>query len=97
DLAPGQPGVAVGTADIEFSGRVDVPDGLAVDPFLRQRLADIGLDALAHLRGRHLLDQMLVRDDDLADADRLSVLVLHGYLAHGVRPQHLLAAGMPRL
>ena len=39
---------------------------------------------------------MLVRDHDLAHADRLAVLVLHGDLALGVRSQHLLAAGVAR-
>ncbi len=38
---------------------------------------------------------MLVRDHDLAHADRLAVLVLHGDLALGVRAQHLLPAGVP--
>ena len=37
---------------------------------------------------------MLVRHHDLAHADRLAVLVLHGDLALGVRTQHLLLAGV---
>ena len=37
---------------------------------------------------------MLVRDHDLAHADRLAVLVLHGDLALGVRAEHLLLAGV---
>ena len=37
---------------------------------------------------------MLMRDHDLAHADRLAVLVLHGDLALGVRAQHLLPAGV---
>ena len=94
DLAAGQAGVAVGTADEEFAGRIDVPDGLAVDPAFRQRLAHIGLDALANLVRGHVLDEVLVRDHDLAHADRLAVLVLHGDLALGVRAQHLLLAGV---
>ena len=49
---------------------------------------------LAHLLRGHVLDQMLVRDHDLAHADRLAVFVLHGDLALGVRAQHLLRAGM---
>ena len=39
---------------------------------------------------------MLVRDHDLAHADRLAVLILHGDLALGVRTQHLLLAGVAR-
>ena len=39
---------------------------------------------------------MLVRDHDLAHADRLAVLVLHGDLALGVGAQHLLPAGVAR-
>ncbi len=96
DLAAGETGVAVGAADIELAGWIDVPDGLAVDPLLRQRLAHIGLDDLAHLRRAQILDQMLVRHHDLAHADRLAVLILHGDLALGVRAQHLLAARMAR-
>src|SRR5205823_876385 len=49
NLAAGEAGVAVRAADIEFSGRIDVPDGLAVNPVLRQRLPHIGLDAIANL------------------------------------------------
>src|SRR6266436_883357 len=80
DLAAGQSCIAVGTADVEFAGGIDVPDRLAVDPALGQRLAHIGLDAFADLVGGHVLDQMLMRDHDLAHADRLAVLVLHGDL-----------------
>ena len=32
DLAAGEAGVAIGTADDEFARRVDVPDGVLVDP-----------------------------------------------------------------
>ena len=37
-----------------------------------------------------------MRDHDLAHADRLAVLVLHGDLALGVRTEHLLPAGVAR-
>jgi hypothetical protein len=37
DLAAGEAGIAIGAADHEFAGRVDVPDGLRVDPALQQR------------------------------------------------------------
>src|SRR3981081_3161962 len=94
DLAPGEAGIAVGTADIEFSGRIDVPDGLAVDPVFGQRLAHIRLDTLANLVRSHVLDQMLMRDHDLAHADRLAVLVLDGDLALGIRAPPPLPAGV---
>ncbi len=38
---------------------------------------------------------MLVRDHDLAHADRLAVLILHGDLALGVGAEHLFPAGVP--
>src|SRR5260370_29710031 len=44
DLAAGQTGIAVGTADVEFSGGIYVPDCLAVDPLLGERLPYIRLD-----------------------------------------------------
>ncbi len=96
DLAAGEAGIAVGAADVELAGRIDMPDGLAVDPVLGQRFAHIGFDTLADLIGGHVLDQVLVRDHDFAHADRLAVLVMHGDLALGVRTQHLLATGMAR-
>ena len=54
------------------------------DPALGQGLADIGLDDLAHVgRGQRLVE-MLGREHDLGDADRLAVLVLDRDLALGV-------------
>src|SRR3546814_9350144 len=48
DLAPGQPGVAIGAADLERAGRVDVPHRLIAQKPGRQnfadRLPDIGLE-----------------------------------------------------
>src|SRR5262249_22321919 len=84
DLAPRQSGVAVRPADVERAGRIDMPGGVLRDPALGQRLAHIRLDDGTHRAGRQILHAMLVRDDDLPDADRLAVLVAHGDLALGV-------------
>ena len=86
-LRPVRPAVAIGAADEEFAGRIDVPDRVLADPALRQRLADVRLDDLAHLVGRQVLDEVLVRHDDLRHADRLAVLVAHGHLALGIRAE----------
>src|ERR1700692_82015 len=79
DLAAGETGVAVGAADVELASGIDVPDGLAVDPVFRQGFPHIGFDALANLVRGHVLDQMLMRDHDLAHADRLCVFVFYPY------------------
>ena len=97
DLAPREPGVAIGTADVELAGRVDVPARILGDPARRQRLAHVRLDQLAHLVRRHGFDEVLVRDHDLGDAGRLAVLVAHRHLALGVGPEDGLLAGVPRL
>ena len=99
DLAAREPAIAVGAADEELARRVDVPDRVLADPALGQRLAHIGLDDLADLgRGQVLVD-VLVRDDDLRDADRLAVLVAHRHLALGVGTEQRRGAllGVPRL
>ena len=83
-LRPVRPHVAVGTADEELAGRVDVPDGVLADPAGGQRLADVRLDDVAHLLRGEILDDVLVGDDDLRHADRLAVFVAHGDLALGV-------------
>ena len=93
DLAAGEAAVAVGAADEELAGRVDVPDGLRGDPALRQRLDDVGADDRARRPSEVRLGiEMLVRDDDLRRLDRLAVLVAHRHLALGVGPERLLAA-----
>ena len=93
DLPPGQAAVAVGAADEEFSGRVDVPDGVLGHPAGREGGDGVGLDHLGDLgRGQVLVD-VLVRDDDLRRGDRLAVVVAHGDLALGVGAEALLGAG----
>ena len=67
DLAAGQPGVAVGTADDELAGRVDVPDGCRCRSSPRAAtLRTYGLDDLAHVIASEIFDEVLVRDDDRA-------------------------------
>ena len=51
DLPAGKPGVAVRPADHELAGRVDVPDGLGVDPVLGERRVDDRRDDLLHVVG----------------------------------------------
>ena len=96
DLSPGESAVAVGTADKELAGRIDVPHRLFGDPILGQCLSDMRLDDVAHVIGGKALIEMLVRDDDLSDADRLAVLVPDGHLTFGVRPKPRLLARAAR-
>ena len=87
DLAPGQPAIAIRTANIEFAGGIDVPDGVLGDPVARQRGANIRIDDLKDvLRGQILL-KVLVRHDDLGDIGGLAIAVLHGHLAFGIRAE----------
>ena len=58
DLAAGEAAVAVGTADEELAGRVDVPDRLRGDPALRQRLERRkGSTIVAHVVGGEIVDR----------------------------------------
>ena len=49
DLAPGEAGVAVGAADVELAGRIDVPDRVLGNPTLGQGGEHEGLDDVAHV------------------------------------------------
>ena len=80
-LRPCQTRVAVRSADIEFARRIDVPDGVLGDPALRQCLVDIGFDEFAHRCRCKRFHKMLVRNDNLGDADRFAVFVSYRYLA----------------
>ena len=94
NLAAGQARVAIGAANEEFAGRIDVPDGVGGDPLRRQRLADIGFDDAANVLGREALVDMLMREHDLRRLDRLAVGVTQRDLALGVGAEPLLLAAV---
>ena len=74
-------------ADDELPGRVDVPVAVLGDRQVAQRLADVGLDHLAHLLRIPARLEMLRRQHDLRHLGRLAVGVAHRHLALGVGPQ----------
>ena len=67
------------------------------DPALRKRGDHIRTHQRGDLFGGQLLDEMLVRDDDLGRLDRLAVLVAHRDLALGVGAERSFRARMTRL
>ena len=87
DLAAGQSGVAVGAADDEAPGWVDVIDGFVAEQFGGQ---DIGDDALhigvklGLLVALVIAHAMLGRDDDRGRRGGLAVVEAQGDLALGV-------------
>ena len=97
DLAAREPAVAVGAADEELAGGVDVPNRFRRDPALRKRGDHIRTNKRRNLFGGQLLDEMLVRDDDLGRLDRLAVLVAHRDLALGVGAERSFRARMTGL
>ncbi|GJD75898.1 hypothetical protein CFIICLFH_4144 [Methylobacterium goesingense] len=84
DLAAGEAGIAVGTADDELARGVHVPDGFLGNPVLRQGGEDVGLDDGAHVGGIEALVDVLGGEHDLGDAHRAAVLVAHRDLALGI-------------
>src|SRR5262245_32060120 len=84
DLASGQPAVAIGTANIEFAGGIDVPDGVLGDPVAWQGGANIRINDLKDVLRGQILMKVLVRHDDLGDVGGLAVAVLYRHLALGV-------------
>ena len=97
DLAAGQSAVAVRTADIELTRRIDVPDRILGHPPFGQGLIHIGRDDLPDLRGGQVLGRMLMRNDDLGRSDRLAVLVAHGDLALRIGTEVAFGSAMTRL
>ena len=98
DLAAGQSGVAVGAADDEFPGGVDVIDGLVGEEFLQrglqlffhagdQNVDDVFFDLFSHLGvGGELV--VLGGDHDSLDRFRLVVVVIADrHLRLGIRPE----------
>src|ERR1700723_1059938 len=74
DLAAGQTAIAIGTANKEFSGWIDVPNCLGRDPALGQRHLDIRAHEVCNILGSEGFDQMLMRYDNLGRLDRLAIL-----------------------
>ncbi len=81
DLAAGEAGVAIGAADEELAGWIDVPDCVPGDPALRQGLLHIGFHQGEHVGRGHALVDMLVRDDNLGGGDGFAVTIGDGHLA----------------
>ncbi len=59
NFAAGQTAIAVGTADHEFAGRVDVPNRIGRDPAFRQDSPDMGFDNIAHVLRAQVFVEML--------------------------------------
>ena len=83
DLAAGQAGVAVGTADDEIARRIDQPFGLLRHHAGRQDLQRIGLDDGLDIRRRQAV-LVLMRHQDLEDARGQAVFVQHRDLRLGI-------------
>src|SRR4029078_11099211 len=96
DLAPGEPGVAVGAANDETPGGIHVEFGVAADTALRHHLVDEAAHDLLHPLLAHIF-AVLGRYHDRVGAHRLAVLISERDLAFGVRARRGLPAGVPRL
>ena len=86
DLTPGQPGVAVGTADFKPAGGVHVIGDFAAAQFRGDHLLDHLADQRFEPFDRHVR-RMLVGDDHGFDRDRLPVPVTDRDLAFRVGTQ----------
>src|SRR5262245_21087076 len=84
DLAPGQPAIAIRTANIEFTGGIDVPHGVRGDPVAWQCGTNIRINDLEDVLRCEILMKMLVRHDNLGHVGRLAVAILHRHLAFGI-------------
>src|SRR3954451_14461206 len=87
DLATGQAGVALRTANDETSGGIDQKFGGPVDHRFREHLADHFLDAEFFDLAMIDIFGVLGGDDDVGDADRLAVLVNYRALRFRVCPE----------
>src|SRR6185312_2389796 len=89
DLAAGQAGVAMRSADYETAGRIDVEFGLRIDHIRRDHgIDDVLLDFPAQLFGGDI-GAVLSGNDDGFDADGLVDVVLDAYLALAVGTQEV--------
>jgi len=85
DFASGESAVAVGTAEFEFAGGVDMDGDVVVPPFAEDGFDDVLFD----LGGQFIefiipLGAMLGGDDDGVDALGVVAVVFHGDLAFGI-------------
>ena len=96
DLPPRESGIAVGAADHEAAGGIDVEFGRAVDPAFRHHLVDEAVHDLLHPLLAHIF-AVLGRDHDGVGAHGPAVLVDERHLALGVGAELGRAAAMPGL
>ena len=80
DLAAGQTGVALGSANHEAAGGVDEKFGLGRDQFGRNDLLDDVLDAKFLDHGVFHISGVLGGDDDVGDGDGFAIFIDHGDL-----------------
>src|SRR5690606_27996121 len=88
DLAAGEPGIAVGAADLEAAGGVHVDGDGGVPPLAEHGLED-ALDDLALELVLPLVPALVVlgAHDQRVDAHRAVAIVLDGHLALGIGAQ----------
>ena len=98
DLAPGQAGVALGTAYDEAAGGIDVDFGVVVEQLLRDHVAD---DVADHVAADHVergLRRVLGGEDHRVDTHRTAGLVIFDCdLGLAVGPQIVEKTGLAHL
>ena len=87
NLAPGQPGIAIGTADHEFARRIDPPLGVCGDPAIGQNFANIGFDDSADVIAGLAVIGVLGGQHDRGHTHRLATFVTHGKLRFRIGAQ----------
>lgn len=96
DLAAGQPGVALGAADLEAAGRVDDDvDVRRVEIDEVEHRADHVLGDCRGELGERDARRVLGREDDGLDGPRHDSVVADGHLGLAVRAQERQLAGLP--
>ena len=96
DLAAGEAGVALRSADHEAAGRVDVEDGVAIEQLGRHGRLDHLLDDRFAQIGVADVRRVLRGDDDRAGADRTLAVVLDGDLRLAVGTEEIEVARLAR-
>ena len=95
DLAAGQTGISVGSADHEAAGRIHVELFLRAHPAFGQHVDHVWPHDLPHVVLIEVA-AVLGRDDDRGGAHRLAVLVGQGDLTLGIRAEARLGTRVPR-